>query len=113
MDQGRPSERRGLAIAEPEHLGGVHAELCAPTAVAGHVRRFQVDEVRRHRERVVEFGAFQGAVRFRLQVEHGIPRLDLLEPAEPPASVRGEEIRKLRVVGAAAALTRGVECLGR
>jgi hypothetical protein len=75
MDQGRPSERRGLAIAEPEHLGGVHAELCAPTAVAGHVRRFQVDEVRRHREGVVELGAVESAVRPRLEVEHGVPRL--------------------------------------
>jgi hypothetical protein len=67
--------------------------------VAGHVRRFQVNEVCRHRERIVEFSALQGAVRFRLEVEHGIPWLHFLQPVEPAAPVRSEQVRELRISG--------------
>jgi hypothetical protein len=80
--------------------------------VAGHVRRFQVDEVRHHSQCLVEFGVLQGAVRGWLQAEYGIPRLCLAEPLEPAARVRGEQVRKLRVVRAVAALTCGVERVG-
>jgi len=81
--------------------------------VAGHVRGLQVDEVRRNREGVVELGSAQGTVRFRLEVEHGIPRVHLGEPLEPRLATRGEEIGQRRIIGAVAAFAGGVERLSR
>jgi hypothetical protein len=109
MQQGGPSKRRDLGIGETEQPGGVNGELCASSAVAGHVRRFQVDEVGRHHEGCVEFGALQGAVRFRLEVEHFVPRLHLVQLVEPGAPVIGEQVGQLRVVGAVATLVRGLD----
>jgi hypothetical protein len=63
-------------------------------------------------EGIVEFGAVQSTVRPRLKVEHGVPRLHLVEPVEPALPVHQEQVGKLRVIGTAATLTRSVERVG-
>lgn len=89
--------------------GVVGGQLRALPTVAGHVRGLQIDEVRRHLERVVELGPAQGAVRFGLEVEDGVPGVRLGELLEPRLSMLDEEIGEGRVIRAAASLARGVQ----
>ena len=86
VQQSGPAECRDGFLGEPKHLGGAGTQLRASPAVSGHVRRFQVDEVRRQGEGVVGSLAFEHLPRFRLKVEHGIPRLHLVEFVEPAGS---------------------------
>jgi hypothetical protein len=113
VHEGRPAERGGGFLWEPEHPGGAGAELRAATAVPAHVRRLQVDEVSRDRQGVVEGLAVQHAAGFGLEGQDGIPRLGLAEPIEPAASVRDEQIGESRVVRAVAAIAGGVEGVAR
>ena len=113
MHERGAAERRDGFLVEPEHPGGVGGELRAAAAVPAHVRRLEVDEVGGDGERVVELVAVEHAVRLGLEGEHGVPRLGLAEPVEPAASVRDEQVGERRVVGAVAAIARGLERVGR
>jgi hypothetical protein len=68
---------------EPEDGAGGRAELCAPAAVASHVRRFQVDEVGHHHMVIVELGPVEGAPRSGFEIEHRAPWLHLVKRFEP------------------------------
>jgi len=55
--------------------------------VPAHVRRLQIDEVGRERERPIERLAVQQPPRLRLEGEDGVPGLDRAELVEPLAPV--------------------------
>ena len=113
MDEGRPPDRRDLVLLAPEVRRREGGELRAPPAVSRAERRLEVDEVRRHGECLVEFGAHQDPVRFRFEVEHRVPWLKLRDLLEPDVPVRSEHVRDLGVVGAAATTASGVDGGGR
>ena len=109
----RPTDHHDLVLRAPEVRRGVGGELCAPPAVPRAERRLEVDEVRRHGERLVQFGPIQDAVRFRFEVPHRVPRLQLRDLLEPDVPVRGEQVREFGVVGAPATTASGVDGGGR
>lgn len=112
MEQRGPSDRGDLGVAGTEQAGGVGGELRAAPAVPDPVRRLQVDEVGRHREGLVEFGALQDPVGFRFPVEHGVPRVHLAERVEPRPPVGREEVGELRVVRPVTPVASGLERFG-
>jgi hypothetical protein len=112
VEQRGPPDRGDLGVAGTEQAGGAGGELRAAPTVTGPVRRLQVDEVGRHRERLVQVGALEDPVWFRFPVEHGVPRVHLGERVEPALSAGDEEVGELRVVGPVATVACGVEGFG-
>ena len=100
----RAAQRGDDVVGEPQDAGGVGGELRATAAVPAHVRRLQVDEVGRDDQGLVERLAVEHPARLGLERQHRVPRVELAEPGEPVATVRGEQVGEHRVVRAVTAL---------
>src|SRR3954447_23329246 len=111
VDQRCAAQPPDLTLVQADVRRGIGCQLRTTAAVPGHVGRLQVDEVRDHQQRVVELGTVEDPVRMRLQVENGVPRLQLAELLEPGGRVRLEHSDDRWVVRAAGSLTRHLERL--
>ena len=111
MHERRPTQCGDGWLGQAEHPSGVGGELRAATAVPDHVRRLEVNEVRRDLEGVVEILAVEHATGLGLERQHGVPRLRRREPIEPVPTMGDEQIGKLRIVCEVATVARSIDSM--
>ncbi len=109
MHERRSSEDGDGVVVVAQDLSRGGCEVGASAAVAGHVRRLQVDEVGHHEERLVQRGPPERPMRLGLELEDGVPRVERGQPLEPGCAVGREQVGQLRVVGPPAAFADGLE----
>ena len=102
MHEPGPPQGGHVAIGHAQPPAGVPAQVGDGRGVAEAVRRFQVDEVRDRRERLVELLGVDRDRQRRLGVDHRVPRADVVEAGQDHLALVADHVGQ-----------RGIELLSR